>query len=165
MKGRGIRYYETCPKCFVNITKQNIKKHLSSCRGTGIVARIENVYCNYCKTGPFNSIKEWNEHKKTCKFFLDMKEIKDSLGRSKKPRGNFSCEFCGRSFENKRHCDLIKHENCCYRNPNRKDGCWKGKKHSMETRKKIAESIKKAHDEGRGHTWKNRYLNPSYAEQ
>ena len=40
-------------------------------------------------------------------------------------------------------------------NPSRKE----------EVRKKISESIKKAHDEGRGHTWIHRPDNPSYAEQ
>ena len=42
---------------------------------------------------------------------------------------------------------------------------WLGRKHSTESKKKISEGVKKAHDEGRGHTWKNRYENPSYAER
>ena len=42
---------------------------------------------------------------------------------------------------------------------------WLGRKHSTESKKRISEGVKKAHDEGRGHTWKNRYENPSYAEQ
>lgn len=46
-----------------------------------------------------------------------------------------------------------------------KPGTWLGRKHTDEQRKRISEGVKKAHDEGRGHTWKNRYLNPSYAEQ
>lgn len=46
-----------------------------------------------------------------------------------------------------------------------KPGTWIGRKHTEDQKKKISESVKKAHDEGRGHTWKNRYLFPSYAEQ
>lgn len=46
-----------------------------------------------------------------------------------------------------------------------KPGTWLGRKHTEDQKKKISEGVKKAHDEGRGHTWKNRYLNPSYAEQ
>lgn len=165
MDGRSIRYYETCPICFASITKQNFKRHSSTCKGTGIVFRVENKYCNYCRTGPFNSIKEWKDHKTSCKYFLDAKADKDSLGKSKSPRGNFSCEFCGKVFENKRHCDLMLHQRRCKQNPNRIEGNFKDKHHSLETKERIAKSVKKAHDEGRGHTWKNRYLNPSYAEQ
>lgn len=34
-----------------------------------------------------------------------------------------------------------------------------------KVRQKISEGVKKAHDEGRGHTWTHRHGDPSYAEQ
>lgn len=46
-----------------------------------------------------------------------------------------------------------------------KPGTWLGRKHTEEQKKKISESAKRNHEKGIGHTWKNRYLNPSYAEQ
>lgn len=165
MKNQSIRYYETCPKCSTSITKQNFKRHFNTCKGTGKVFRVENKYCNYCNAGPFNSFKEWNAHKTSCSFFLDRKDEKDSLGRSKHVKSNFHCSFCGKLFENKRLSDVRLHERCCQANPNRVDGTFKGKKHSLDSKEKIAKSVAKAHDEGRGHTWKNKYLNPSYAEQ
>ncbi len=88
----------------------------------------------------------------------------------KKRGGNFqspqeySCQFCGKVWITTKSGFHI-HESFCSANPERKECYWKGKRHSEIAKQKISEGSKKAHDEGRGHTWQNRYLNPSYAEQ
>jgi len=76
----------------------------------------------------------------------------------------FKCEYCTKEWETTKF-GFSYHVNHCMKNPKRKPLFWSGRHHSDETKKKISEGAKKAHVEGRGHTWKNRYLNPSYAEQ
>lgn len=76
----------------------------------------------------------------------------------------FTCRFCGCSL-NTTKSGFANHEASCEKNPNKRKGAFAGLKHSEETKKKISDGCKKAHDEGRGHTWTNRYKNPSYAEQ
>jgi very-short-patch-repair endonuclease len=75
-----------------------------------------------------------------------------------------TCPFCNKVWKTT-SSGFGTHKRRCKKNPDRIPSFWEGKHHSEETKKKISEGDKKAHDEGRGHTWKNRYLNPSYAEQ
>lgn len=77
---------------------------------------------------------------------------------------SFTCPFCNKTWVVSKS-GFGYHQRVCKENPNRIMHYWEGKHHSEETKKKISDGEKKAHDEGRGHTWKNRYLNPSYAEQ
>lgn len=76
----------------------------------------------------------------------------------------YTCPFCKKEWETT-SSGFGTHKRKCLENPNRIPSIWEGRKRTPEERKKISEGAKKAHDEGRGHTWKNRYLNPSYAEQ
>ncbi len=65
----------------------------------------------------------------------------------------FKCPFCGLEKESK-PSDKAMHINHCKLNPNHKD--YKGHKLSEETRKKVSESMKKAHAEGRAGTYPSR---------
>ena len=89
--------------------------------------------------------------------------MKKRGGHNQTPQ-EFECQFCKKKWVTLKS-GYKTHEMYCLFNPNRKEGSFKGRKHSEEEKKKISKGAKKAHDEGRGHTWKNRYLNPSYAEQ
>lgn len=140
MKNQSIRYYETCPKCFSSVTKQNFKRHFNACSGVGNVYEAKNLICQYCKKQSFSSLKDFKEHLKICDCKIDAGL--DNRGRRKQPKGNFTCKFCGRLFENKRHCDLVLHENMCHQNPNRKNGNWKGRKHTVEQKIKIAQAVR-----------------------
>lgn len=73
------------------------------------------------------------------------------------------CSFCGRIFFTKE--SKTKHEKVCKQNPNHIK--FKGHPCSEEQRKRISESMKKAHAEGRAHNigecrWNNE---PSYPEK
>ena len=75
----------------------------------------------------------------------------------------YVCRFCERSFPRKESKSF--HENYCPKNPNRVP--WKGRPIPEEERKRISESMKKAHAEGRAHNigecrWNNE---PSYPEK
>lgn len=136
---RSYREKKFCEKCGCEITIQNFDLHYKNCNGSIRKYFRKDLVCPYCDNGPFD-FKGLEEHKKVCKKLK--RDGLDSRGRMKFPRGNFTCRFCGRYFENKRHCDFLQHENYCQKNPNRVDGYWKGKKHTIETKLKIAQSVR-----------------------
>lgn len=130
--------------------------------------------CPYC--GKKHKTKQaCSSHKGSCKLnpnrriksqrWLDaMKDVAKKREAALAIRRLETCPFCNLQWEtNKSGFGL--HIKYCTKNPDRVDGAWKGRHHTDGERKKISEGAKKAHDEGRGHTWQNRYLNPSYAEQ
>lgn len=92
-----------------------------------------------------------------------MKRMREE-GKCIQEKQEFVCQYCGKKWTTIKSGYRM-HELHCYSNPDRKAGSFKGRKHTEEQKRKISDGAKKAHDEGRGHTWKNRYLNPSYAEQ
>lgn len=74
------------------------------------------------------------------------------------------CPFCKKEWRTTKS-GFSSHKKYCEANPNKENCSWKGSFHTEQTKKRISEGVKKAHDEGRGHTWQNRYLCPSYAEK
>lgn len=60
---------------------------------------------------------------------------------------------------------FITHKNKCSQNPEKIENKWTGRKHTEESKKKISESMKKAHAEGRSYIWKHRMTEPSRPEQ
>lgn len=138
---RGIRYYETCPICSDKFTKQNIERHIKNCKGQGNRYKVQDSYCKYCNSGPFNSRKELQAHKQICDKQSHPVD-RDSLGRLKHPRANFYCSYCGRFFENRRYNDLLYHEHRCMQNPDRREGTFKNKHHTVQSKIKIAQSVR-----------------------
>jgi hypothetical protein len=55
------------------------------------------------------------------------------------PKGFYTCKFCGREVFTTKGGNTM-HEKSCYENPNRVDGCWKGLKHSEDSKRKTRES-------------------------
>lgn len=137
--GRSCRERKTCEKCGCKVTIQNFELHYKSCNGSIRNYFRKDLMCLYCKEGPFD-FKEMKEHKKVCKGLIQ--GGLNSKGQMKASKGNFTCKFCGRVFENKRHCDVLQHENRCQENPNRIKGYWKDKKHTVETKLKIAQAVR-----------------------
>ena len=76
-----------------------------------------------------------------------------------------TCSFCGKNFFNKPKEVISNHEKHCYQNTQRAPYSFEGKQLSSKHKERISMSTKKAHDNGKGHTWKNRYENPSFAER
>ncbi len=130
--------------------------------------------CKYCGKH-YKDNANCSKHEKHCKqnpnrveisdaWKQAMKKMHENAGGCFQKEQEFVCRYCGKKWVTIKS-GYKTHELRCYSNPNRKAGSFLGKKHTDEQKRKISESTKKAHDEGRGHTWKNRYLNPSYAEQ
>lgn len=116
--------------------------------------------CKVCNK-EFNSGVALGGHMSGCG--LAKKGFNHSITQ-KNSRQFFKCPFCKKEWETTK-AGFGTHKRKCYENPDRIPSYWEGKKHSDETKKRISNGAKKAHDEGKGHTWKNRYLNPSYAEK
>lgn len=121
---------EYCDREFV--TKNALSSHRGKCR--------KNPNFNEKKLGGIKSLeakKEWSEKRKGICF---------------EPFIECYCEFCNRTFNRKSAKTL--HEKSCSNNPNRVKG------HatilSEESKKKISESMKKAHKEGRAGTFPTR---------
>lgn len=128
--------------------------------------------CKFCGKGCKNG-NSLRNHERLCKcnpnrqassfVKYNKSEEKRQAGQNVK-KGLRECQFCKKVWETTK-TGWHTHELHCVANPNRKAGSFKGKKHTEEQKRKISEGAKRVHGEGRGHTWKNRYLNPSYAEQ
>lgn len=139
---------------------------------------MENIIfkCEFCGRNDFGSKNACNSHRGKCKQNPNAKKTEPSekwyeamknIDRTKiasQSRKEYLCPFCKKEWETT-SSGFGTHKRMCKDNPNRIPNVWEGKTHSEEAKKRISEGAKKAHDEGRGHTWKNRYLNPSYAEQ
>lgn len=138
--GRNCRLRKTCEKCGCEVTVQNFESHYRNCDGTIRDYFRKDLICSYCNEGPFD-FNQMENHKKSCKGRIEQVGL-DSRGHRKFPKGNFTCKFCGRFFENRRHCDLVQHEKRCIQNLDRKTGSWQGKHHSEETKIKIAQSVR-----------------------
>lgn len=136
---------------------------------------MENIIfkCEFCDRN-FSSKNACNSHRGKCKQNPNAKQSRPSekwyeamrhLDRkrlSEQTKKEYECPFCHKKWVVTKSGFGI-HIKYCNQNPD-KEVCI-GHKVSEETKKKISESTKRAHDEGRGHTWKNRYLCPSYAEK
>lgn len=128
--------------------------------------------CSFCQKECKNE-NSLRNHERLCKFNPNKQEISStwiekmkSIDRHtliEKMRGIYTCDFCGKTWETTNFGKKL-HESYCLSNPQRKEGPFQNKKHSFETKQKISQSEKRAHDEGRGHTWIHRPTNPSYAE-
>lgn len=130
------------------------------CKFCGSIYRTNANKCKHekhCKQNP-NRVEISDAWKQA------MKRMHEKGGGAHQERQEFECQFCKKKWVTLKS-GYKTHERYCSLNPNRKEGTFKGKRHTEEQKRKISEGAKKAHDEGRGHTWKNRYLNPSYAEQ
>lgn len=107
--------------------------------------------CKYCGKECKNS-NSWRNHERLCRLNPDRQAT-----------------YFMTNKDHKRSNQFIKAKELGHQIP---DGTNKGKPaeffshpHSEESKKKISEGVKKAHDEGRGHTWVHRPDSPSYAEQ
>ncbi len=127
--------------------------------------------CKYCEKECKN-LNSLRQHEIRCHKNPERISVSNTWKESMKnfdrktlnPSSEQTCKFCGRKKIITKGGNT-RHEALCEKNPNKVDNSWVGRKHSEESKKRISDGAKKAHDEGRGHTWKNRYLNPSYAEK
>lgn len=74
------------------------------------------------------------------------------------------CPFCNKSWITNK-TGFSYHINHCKENPNKKALYWEGKCHSEESKKKISDGMKNAHEEGRAYVWKHRMTEPTRPEQ
>lgn len=119
---------------------------------------------SYLKTKDGWLCEQCKECFKTRKLLLIHRKDKHSLNGGKNYI-NFTCDFCKKEFINKPKEQKQWHMNHCYSNPDRIPFSYEGKHLTTEHKAKISSSVKRAHDEGRGHTWKNRWNNPSFAKK
>lgn len=138
MKNQSIRYYETCPKCQECFTVQNIKRHIKTCKGQGNKYKVLEV-CPYCRSYKASTQKAYRDHLKECKGILY--RSKDKTGKVTKLIGNFNCRFCNQEIKDTLSA-LRLHERFCTQNPNRHYSHWLGKKHKVESKIKIAQSVR-----------------------
>lgn len=123
--------------------------------------KYEKTYkCSICE-GTFVGLKPYRTHLKTHKTdegrdpkwskFYGSHKIKEA-----------KCKFCERIFTNSSAKTL--HEKCCKNNPNRKEGTFKGKKHSEKTKKLISEKLGEVYKDKS--IWRTQIeKRKSYAEQ
>lgn len=124
--------------------------------------------CYYCEK-TFSTVQARNSHTGKCKcnpsyvkkpksqaWYESMKHQKE-----REYKGGYVCKFCGRQ---NLKC-LGNHERSCKLNPNRIPGWSFNIKRTEEEKKKVSESMKKAHAEGRAWEWQSRSkLSHSYPE-
>jgi hypothetical protein len=82
--------------------------------------------CEFCKKEMYTTKAAFSSHVAKCKGNPNRTICKDTHNRR-------TCEFCG--LENSTNVHRI----YCEKNPNKKDGTWKGRHHSEETKKKLSE--------------------------
>lgn len=92
---------------------------------------------------------------------LRHKKEEHNIKNGQQPKIKCYCSFCKREFSTR--ASRNRHENYCTENPNAKTYVG-GHPQSIETKKKISSSMKKAHKEGRAGEWVGRHER-SYAEQ
>lgn len=129
--------------------------------------------CKYCGKH-YKDKANYSKHEKHCIQNPNREEVSEiwkqamrrmrEEGKCIQEKQEFVCQYCGKKWITTK-TGFGSHELHCNKNPKRKEGSWAGRKHTEEQKRKISESAKKAHDEGRGHTWIHRPGNPSYAEQ
>lgn len=110
--------------------------------------------CNQC----FRVRKDLQKH---------YKEFPDHRAdKSQKIKKMFICEYCQKEWETTKE-GYANHVMYCSENPNQKCHSWIGRKHTEETKKKLSQSMKKAHQEGRAwNIGKSRWNNKmSYPEE
>lgn len=126
--------------------------------------------CKYCGKS-YKDKLNLGKHEKHCFENPNRIDISEKMKNTYKKSGGamqiaseYICPYCNKKWTVVKSGFKL-HVKSCKLNPERVDGSTKGLKLTNEQKKKISNGVKKAHDEGRGHTWKNRYLNPIYAEQ
>lgn len=132
---------------------------------------MENIVfkCEFCGRDDFGNKNACNSHRGKCKQNPNAKQTEPSEkwyeARKHLKKYNLqsgTCKFCGRKSTSK--SGLSFHEKYCKDNPDRESTENLSHKHSEETKKKISESMKKAHEEGHAFEWIGR-KERSYAEQ
>lgn len=130
-----------CEKIFLTrrmLTEHTRKEHSEFCLKNKRRKKIDWV-CIFCNEH-FLTRKMLFEHNKICPERA--KEKKDAIGRiitKYKYKEEFYCSYCNRKTNSKNGNTY--HEKLCKLNPNRIEFLWKGKKHSAESRIKIATSM------------------------
>lgn len=111
---------------------------------------LKEYICDYCNETIIGRNALYR-HKKTV----------HNITNGQQPKIEYECEFCGKRWTTTK-AGFIQHIRSCKLNPNRIDVA--GHPVSKETKKKISESMKIAHKEGRTSSWIG-LRKRSYAEQ
>lgn len=116
------------------------------CKFCGRICKNQNSLRNHerlCKDNP--------EYENNIKVLFTDKKIKSYKDKKGTLCGNYqincTCRFCGKKWIATKS-GWSNHENHCSENPNRKDGTFKGKQHSEESKKKLSEAMKKKIENG-----------------
>lgn len=152
---------------------RNVKKSKSflekeekegTCRFCGRICKNQNSLRNHerlCRSNP--------EYENNIKVLFTAKKIKSY--KSKKGTlcaqlpVEVTCRFCGKKWTSTKS-GYSNHENHCNKNPNKKDGTFKGKHHSEESKKKTSETQKRNLKEGKVFGYKlNHSSKVSYPEK
>lgn len=121
------------------------------------------------------SIKEYTWVCKYCgKIFRVRKDLQQHYkeypehrcDHSNKQKKEYCCDYCNKKWITTKE-GYKNHTAHCHSNPNGKLGCWTNKHHTEESKNKISNSMKKAHQEGRAwNIGKSRWNNKmSYPEE
>ncbi len=134
---------------------------------------MENIEIYKCECGKeFSKKCSLSAHKTHCKLNPNYEKNKEKFSKrmseiNKKKEYKkefFTCPFCKKEWETT-NWGFSYHKKYCNENPNKDKLFWKEHKHTEEEKKKISESMKKAHKEGRAYIWKHRVTEPSYPEK
>lgn len=148
-----------CPSCKKAFKTRDLlishrKKNKCYTAGNNLVTAKEGGWNCACGKN-FRTRAELQKHRKECVLY---KNTKGQLHQKK----IMTCIFCGKTWLVNKE-GLHNHERTCKKNPNRVAHI--GFTPSEETKKKISESMKKAHKEGRAHNigecrWNNKASYP-----
>lgn len=106
-------------------------------------------------------------HRSWCSLYKSTSKRKGPIGGAIKGtqlKKDWVCPFCN-ELKNTTSSGFSHHKMWCKKNPERIQSSFLNKKHTEEQKRKISESMKKAHKEGRAHVWTHRVTEPTRPEQ